>query len=129
MQVCAGRKCMMRYITKVEKGGCERGGTREGAIMPAGSKAGNGEPIRVRAAMKPIPTLRKALGSARLDTKESAEACYERSDVCAVPAASVVGEAVVAFELAGAFMDKFGGDTVGETGRSWEGYLEGLKRF
>ncbi len=110
----------------VRAGGYARRSNNAGGIEGGVS---NGEPIRVRAAMKPIPTLRKALGSARLDTKESAEACYERSDVCAVPAASVVGEAVVAFELAGAFMDKFGGDTVGETGRSWEGYLEGLKRF
>ena len=91
--------------------------------------ASNGQPIRVRAAMKPIPTLRRALASARLDNKQKAEACYERSDVCAVPAASVVGEAVVAFELARAFMEKFGGDSVEETGRNFDGYIEGLRGF
>jgi len=89
----------------------------------------NGQPIRVRAAMKPIPTLRRALASARLDNKQKAEACYERSDVCAVPAASVVGEAVVAFELGRAFMEKFGGDSVEETGRNFDGYIEGLRGF
>jgi len=110
----------------VRSGGYTRKSNNAGGIEGGVS---NGEPIRVRGAMKPIPTLRRPLASARLDNKESTEASYERSDVCAVPAASVVGEAVVAFELARAFMEKFGGDSVEETGRNFEGYVEGLGRF
>jgi len=89
----------------------------------------NGEVIRVRAAMKPIPTLRRRLGSVELDSKKATEASYERSDVCAVPAASVVGEAVVAFELARAFLEKFGGDTMGEVGRGFMDYIRQLGEF
>ena len=87
----------------------------------------NGQPIIVRAAMKPIPTLRKPLKSVDIVTKESQTAAAERSDVCAVPAASVVGEAVVAFEIAKAFMEKFGGDHILETSRNYEGYLNQVK--
>ncbi|SHE60260.1 chorismate synthase [Desulforamulus putei DSM 12395] len=74
----------------------------------------NGEPVVVRAAMKPIPTLYKPLLSVDLKTREPFEASVERSDVCAVPAACVVGEAVVAWELACAMMEKFGGDSLEE---------------
>ena len=74
----------------------------------------NGQPLVVRAAMKPISTLRKPLGSVNLRTKEPEEAAYERSDVCAVSAASVIVENVVAFEVAAALVDKFGGDSVEE---------------
>lgn len=83
----------------------------------------NGQPLILRAAMKPIPTLKKPLASVNLISKEPVEASYERSDVCAVPAASVVGEAVVAIELARSFMEKFGGDTLEEMKRNYEGYL------
>jgi chorismate synthase len=110
----------------VRAGGYTRRSNNAGGIEGGVS---NGQPIRVRAAMKPIPTLRRPLASARFDNKQKAEACYERSDVCAVPAASVVGEAVVAFELARAFMEKFGGDSVEETGRNFDGYIEGLRGF
>ena len=72
----------------------------------------NGEPLCVRAFMKPIPTMTTPLGTVDIDTKEPAQARYERSDVCAVPAASVVGEAVVCWELARVFLEKFGGDAV-----------------
>lgn len=87
----------------------------------------NGEPVVVRAAMKPIPTLRKSLESVELTMKKSAPAAAERSDVCAVPAASVVVEAVVSFEIARAFMEKFGGDSIQETRRNLEGYLKQVR--
>ncbi|HHT9118672.1 MAG TPA: chorismate synthase, partial [Candidatus Hypogeohydataceae bacterium YC38] len=87
----------------------------------------NGEPIVLRAVMKPIPTLRKPLKSVELTTKEAVKAAAERSDVCAVPAASVVLEAVVTFEIAQAFMEKFGGDSIQETKRNLEGYLAQVK--
>ena len=74
----------------------------------------NSQPIVVRAAMKPIPTLRKPLRSVDLDSKESVEASFERSDACAVSAASVVLENVVAFEIAAAVVEKFGGDSLNE---------------
>jgi chorismate synthase len=74
----------------------------------------NGQPIVVRAAKKPISTLRKPLESINLDTKEPVEASYERSDVCAISAASVIVENVVAFEIAAAVIDKFGGDSLAE---------------
>jgi chorismate synthase len=89
----------------------------------------NGEDIVVRGAMKPIPTLYKPLRSVDIDTKEPFEAAVERSDVCAVPAASVVAEAVVAIEIAQLFLEKFGGDSVAETARNYENYLDYLKSF
>ena len=89
----------------------------------------NGEEITVRAAMKPIPTLYKPLGSVDIDTKEPSEATVERSDVCAVPAAAVVAEAVVAIEIAGAFLEKFGGDSMEEIWRNFEGYNDYLRTF
>jgi chorismate synthase len=89
----------------------------------------NGEEIVVRAAMKPIPTLYTPLRSVDIVTKEPFEATVERSDVCAVPAASVVAEAAVAIEIADAFLTKFGGDSVEETRRNYEGYLDYLRAF
>lgn len=87
----------------------------------------NGEPVVLRAAMKPIPTLRKPLSSVELATKGTVQAAAERSDVCAVPAASVVLEAVVGFEIAQAFMEKFGGDSIEETKRNFDGYLRQVR--
>ncbi len=84
----------------------------------------NGQPLVVRAAKKPISTLRKPLASINLATKESQEAQYERSDVCAVPAASVIVENVVAFEIARAMIDKFGGDSLEEMKARWELFLQ-----
>ena len=84
----------------------------------------NGQPLVVRAAMKPISTLRKPLGSVNLRTKEPEEAAYERSDVCAVSAASVIVENVVAFEVAAAVVDKFGGDSLEEMKARWDLYLQ-----
>jgi chorismate synthase len=79
----------------------------------------NGQPLVVRAAMKPISTLRKPLGSVNLVTKQPEEAAYERSDVCAVSAASVIVENVVAFAVAEALVEKFGGDSVEEMQARW----------
>ncbi len=87
----------------------------------------NGEPLVIRAAMKPIPTLRRPLASVDLETGEAVEAAYERSDICAVPAACVIGEAVVAWELAVLAAEKFGGDTLGEFKESWERYRDRVK--
>ena len=84
----------------------------------------NGQPLVVSAAMKPISTLRKPLGSVNLRTKEPEEAAYERSDVCAVSAASVIVENVVAFEVAAALVDKFGGDSVEEMQARYRLYHE-----
>jgi chorismate synthase len=89
----------------------------------------NGEEIIVRAAMKPIPTLYKPLRSVDIVTKEPFDATVERSDVCAVPAASVVAEAAVAIEIAGAFLEKFGGDTIEEIWRNFESYNDYLRTF
>jgi chorismate synthase len=80
----------------------------------------NGQPLVVRAAKKPISTLRKPLESINLRTKEPQEASYERSDVCAVPAASVIVESVVALEVAAALIDKFGGDSLQEMRARWD---------
>ena len=79
----------------------------------------NGQPLVVRAAMKPISTLRKPLESVNLRTKQAEEAAYERSDVCAVSACSVIVENVVAFEMAAAVVDRFGGDSVEEMLARW----------
>lgn len=89
----------------------------------------NGMPIVIRAAMKPIPTLKKPLRSVDITTKEPHEAAYERSDVCAVPAASVIGEAMTALVIADAFLEKFGGDSIEETKRNFNGYMGYLKNF
>ena len=84
----------------------------------------NGQPLVVRAAKKPISTLRKPLASVNLDTKEAEEASYERSDICAVPAASVIIENVVAMEVARALVEKFGGDSLEEMKSRWETFHE-----
>lgn len=89
----------------------------------------NGEDIVLRAAMKPIPTLYKPLKSVDIKTKETFEATIERSDICAVPAASVVGEAVVAFEIANAMIDKFAGDSMEEMKRNYDSYIEYVRGF
>ena len=88
----------------------------------------NGEPLILKAAMKPIPTLYQPLSSVDLNTKERFKASVERSDVTAVPAASVVGEAVVAFELAKACIDKFGGDSLEELKINYNNYLKMLNK-
>ena len=88
----------------------------------------NGEDIVLRAAMKPISTLKKPLSTVDIRTKRAVKATVERSDVCAVPAAAVIGEAVSAIEIANAMLEKFGGDSVTEMHRNYEGYLKQVKR-
>jgi len=101
-------------------GGLGRASNRAGGLEGGVT---TGEPLVVRGAMKPISTLRKRLPSVDLRDGTVGDAAVERSDVCAVPAAGVVGEAMVALVLADAFLDKFGGDSVGEIRRNFEGYL------
>jgi chorismate synthase len=99
-----------------------RAGGLEGGIT-------NGEDVIVRGYLKPISTLRKALGTADLVSKEAVQAAYERSDVCVVPAGGVAGEAMVALTLADAFLEKFGGDSIGETRRNFDGYTKQLDEY
>jgi len=99
-----------------------RAGGLEGGIT-------NGEQIRVRGHLKPLSTLRRALRSVDIDTKEEEAAAFERSDVTAVPAAGVIGESMVALVLAGAMREKFGGDSLGEMKRNFEGYREQLRGY
>lgn len=89
----------------------------------------NGMPLVCRAAMKPIATLKKPLASVNVVTKERDDAAFERSDICAVAAAAVVGEAMVAITLAGEVLDKFGGDSVGELVRNLRAYEERLRSY
>jgi len=99
-----------------------RAGGLEGGIT-------NGAPVVCRVAMKPIATLKKALASVDVVTKERYQAAFERSDVCAVAAASVVGEAMVCIVLADALLEKFGGDSMPELSRNVEGYRQQLARY
>lgn len=114
-------------------------------IYPSGSKPGflrktnhaggleggitNGQPIVVRVAMKPIATLYQPKPSVDIQTKEPFEATVERSDICTVPAAGVVGEAVIAYEMANAMLEKFGGDTLEEMKRNFDAYQEYVENF
>ena len=102
--------------------GANRAGGLEGGMT-------NGQDLLVRGLLKPISTLRRPLESVDLATREPALAAYERSDVCVVPAAGVIGEAMVAIVLAQAFLEKFGGDSLPETRRNFEGYREQVKNF
>ncbi|MDO8473350.1 MAG: chorismate synthase [Dehalococcoidia bacterium] len=110
-----------RGSEKVWRRSSNRSGGIEGGMS-------NGEPVVVRAAMKPIATLAKPLPSVDLDTGERVDAHYERSDVCAVPAAGVVGEAMLAIVLAEATLEKFGGDSIDETLHNFKGYVHSLAR-
>lgn len=98
----------------------DRAGGTEGGMS-------NGEVLRVRAAMKPISTVPKALDTVDVSTGESAKAINQRSDVCAVPAAGIVAEAMVALVLAEAVLEKFGGDSVAETRRNFDSYMTNLR--
>jgi chorismate synthase len=99
-----------------------RAGGLEGGVT-------NGEDVIVRGYLKPISTLRRPLESVDFETREPVKAAYERSDVCVVPAAGVVGEAMVALTLAQAALEKFGGDSLGEVKRNFRGYLAQLKEY
>lgn len=98
----------------------DRAGGTEGGMS-------NGEILRIRAAMKPISTVPKALDTIDLETGKSAKAINQRSDVCAVPAAGIVAEAMVALVLAKAVLEKFGGDSLEETRRNFESYMMNLR--
>lgn len=111
---------IVRAEEKPRSGGIGRATNRAGGLEGGVS---TGEPLLVRGAMKPISTLRKRLPSVDLRDGSPGDAAVERSDVCAVPAAGVVGEAMVALVLADAMLEKFGGDSLGETRRNLEGYL------
>jgi chorismate synthase len=106
-------------------------GFYRGSNNSGGTEGGmsNGAPLIVRVAMKPISTLMSPLQSVDLRSKQPTDASVERSDVCAAPAAAVVGESVVAFELANAFLEKFGGDSLREIRRNYESFLEQIKSF
>jgi chorismate synthase len=99
-----------------------RAGGLEGGIT-------NGQDVIVRGYLKPISTLRTPLGTVDMVTKLPISAAYERSDVCVVPAGGVAGEAMVSLVLAQAMIEKFGGDSLGETRRNFDGYLQQLKEF
>ena len=88
-----------------------------------------GEPLTVRVAFKPLSTLMRPLKSVDTRTKAEAVGTIERSDVCAIPAAAVIAEAAVAFELAAAFLEKFGGDSLAEITRNWNSYLEQVRSY
>jgi chorismate synthase len=104
------------------------GGVQRTSGRSGGTEGGmsTGEVLRVRAAMKPISTVPRALRTVDVRTGEAATAHHQRSDVCAVPAAGVVAEAMVALVLADSLLEKFGGDAVAETRRNVEGYLTDL---
>ena len=99
-----------------------RAGGLEGGIT-------NGGDVVVRGYLKPISTLRRPLGTADLASKQPVKAAYERSDVCVVPAGGVAGEAMTALVLANAFLEKFGGDSIPETRRNFDGYIHQLDQF
>jgi len=102
--------------------GANRAGGLEGGMT-------NGQDVVVRGFLKPISTLRRPLESVDLATREPALAAYERSDVAVIPAAGVIGEAMVALVLASAALEKFGGDSLAETKRNYHAYLEQVKNF
>ena len=102
-----------------------------GSNLAGGLEGGmsNGQDVIVRGYLKPISTLRRPLESVDLDTREPSTAAYERSDVAVIPAAGVIGEAMVAITLAAAFLEKFGGDSLEETRRNFDGFQEQVKQF
>ena len=104
-------------------------GFYRGSNNSGGTEGGmsNGSPLVAHVAMKPISTLMSPLQSVDIRSKQPVDASVERSDVCAAPAAAVVGESVVAFELALAFLEKMGGDSLDEIMRNYQGYLEQIK--
>ncbi len=102
--------------------GANRAGGIEGGIS-------NGQDIVLRGYLKPISTLRRPLPSADLVTKEPVQAAYERSDVCVVPAAGVAAEAMMALVLARCFLEKFGGDSLAEIRRNYDGYMQQVRSF
>jgi chorismate synthase len=119
-------KMVTEATPRIEPTGFYRGSNNSG-----GTEGGmtNGAPLVLRVAMKPISTLMSPLQSVDLRSKQPMDASVERSDVCAAPAAAVVGESVVAFQLAKSFLEKFGGDSFREIKRNYECYLEQIKNY
>jgi len=111
------RKNSSRYYRKTNRAGGIEGGVT------------NGEEVIIRAYIKPIPTLINSLRSIDFATKKETKAIYQRSDICVVPAASVVGEAVAAWEIAVAFLEKFGGDSLVEIKENYKNYKELLREI
>lgn len=114
--IVPGRGGRLRYRRPTNNAGGLEGGVT------------NGERLLLRAAMKPISTTMKGIASVDIRTRKSEKSAVERSDVCALPAAGVVGEAVTALTLAGAYSDKFGGDSMEETRGNFQSYLKALRR-
>jgi chorismate synthase len=112
-----GQRSAVNFYRKTNRAGGLEGGVT------------NGEELVIRAAMKPISTLLKPKNSVQIDTKEAVPATVERSDVCAVPAAAVVGEGMTALELARAFLEKFGGDSIREVRRNFLSYLREVEAY
>jgi chorismate synthase len=134
VEIGLGKECARRPGSQVHDpirfDGARRGETTLGFIRDTNNAGGTeggmttGQPVVVRGTMKPISTLLRGMPSVDLETKEPQQSQYERSDICAVSAASVVMENVVAFEIARAMRDKFGGDSMTEMRRNWRGYLD-----
>jgi chorismate synthase len=111
----------------------DEGNAKSGRVRRRSNRAGGleggistGEQLVLRAAMKPISTLMRPLGTIEMKTREPAQAVAERSDVTAVPAMGVIAEAMTAFIVAQAFLEKFGGDSLGETRRNYASYVKSL---
>ncbi len=109
-------------VNRVYERPTNRAGGTEGGVTYGGE-------LRVRVFMKPLSTLRQPLASVDIDTGEAIEAVVQRTDTCAVPAAAIVGEAMLALVLADACLEKFGGDSLVETQRNWRGFLEQIREF
>lgn len=133
VEIGLGKECAFRRGSRVhdpiQYDPNRRGSTDLGFTRPTNNAGGleggmtNGMPVVVRGTMKPISTLLQGMPSVNLQTLQPERSDYERSDVCALPAASVVMENAVAFEVARAFLDKFGGDTMAETRAAYDSYL------
>jgi chorismate synthase len=139
VEVGLGRECAFRRGSQVHDpiafDPARRGGPGLGFVRPSNNAGGleggmtNGMPLVVKAAMKPISTLLQGMPSVDLNTRQAERSTYERSDVCALPAASVVMENVVAFEVARAFVEKFAGDTMHEVRAAFAAYLDMARRL
>ena len=125
MSKCSGSEVMDEIFYSRQSGFYRKtnnAGGIEGGIT-------NGMPILLRAAMKPIPTLRRPLRSVDIRNRKPLRAVYERSDICAVPAAGIIGEAMVALTIADVFLEKFGGDSMEEIHRNYGSYIRYVKNF
>ncbi|MCH8343824.1 MAG: chorismate synthase [Planctomycetes bacterium] len=139
VEIGLGKECALRRGSQVhdpiEYDQARSGEPHLGFVRPTNNAGGieggmtNGMPIVVRGTMKPISTLLQGMPSVDLNTKQARRSTYERSDVCALPAASVVMENVVAFEIARAFVEKFAGDTMHELRSSYDAYLDFARRL